>query len=74
MMFFFSTLSLQIQIDTVPIPKSITPKRIEENIQVFDFKLTAEEIKFIETFNTGERAIKYLDARNHKEFPFGLEF
>lgn len=58
----------------MPIPKSVTPKRIEENIQIFDFKLTDDEMKFIDKFNTGERAIRYLNARNHKEFPFGIAF
>ena len=44
------------------IPKSITPSRIESNSQVFDFKLTSDEIQQIkegvqikksETFNAG---------------------
>ena len=44
------------------IPKSITPSRIESNSQVFDFKLTSDEIQQIKegvqikkskTFNAG---------------------
>jgi diketogulonate reductase-like aldo/keto reductase len=34
--------------DVVIIPKSVTPKRILENSQIFDFKLTADEIKEID--------------------------
>lgn len=64
----------QIDIGTVPIPKSVTPKRIEENIDVFDFKLIDDEIKYIDTFNTGERVISFLESRTDKYFPFAIEF
>lgn len=64
----------QVDIGTVPIPKSVTPKRIDENIEIFDFKLTDDEIKYIDTFNTGERVIHYIEASKHKHFPFGIEF
>jgi diketogulonate reductase-like aldo/keto reductase len=33
----------------VPLPKSVTLKRIEENADVYDFELTAEEMKSLET-------------------------
>ncbi|XP_031623205.1 aldo-keto reductase family 1 member B1-like [Contarinia nasturtii] len=63
-----------LEIGTVPIPKSVTPSRIEENISVFDFKLTDDEIKYIDTLNTCERVVPFIESRNDKHFPFGIEF
>jgi diketogulonate reductase-like aldo/keto reductase len=44
-----------IQLGNVVIPKSVTPQRIEENIDVFDFELTADDMEAIESLDRGER-------------------
>ena len=33
----------------MPLPKSATHSRIEENAEIYDFELTTEEIKTLET-------------------------
>lgn len=48
-------LRWQIQIGNSAIPKSVNPKRIKENFDVFDFTLTAAEIASIENLDTGVR-------------------
>ncbi|CAD7083091.1 unnamed protein product [Hermetia illucens] len=60
-----------IQIGTVPIPKSVTNSRIEENIKVFDFELTPDEMKTLEGLDSGNRVAKwsFIDP-NHKYYPF----
>lgn len=42
-----------LQNDVIPLPKSVTPKRIEENTQIFDFEIEAEDMKKIAAVDCG---------------------
>jgi len=44
-----------IQLGNVVIPKSVTPERIEQNLQVFDFELSDDEMGAMEALDRGER-------------------
>ncbi|MEU1942659.1 MULTISPECIES: aldo/keto reductase [unclassified Streptomyces] len=48
-------LRWHLQLGNVVIPKSVTPARIRENIDVFDFTLTPEDIEAINALDRGER-------------------
>jgi diketogulonate reductase-like aldo/keto reductase len=48
-------LRWDLQNEVVTIPKSITPKRIAENADVFDFELTQEEMEKINALNEDKR-------------------
>ena len=46
----------------LPLPKSVTPSRIKENTEIFDFKLEEEDIKFMD--NLVECSGKGTDSDN----------
>jgi 2,5-diketo-D-gluconate reductase A len=48
-------LRWHLQLGNVVIPKSVTPERIRENIELFDFELSDEEMASIGTVDTGKR-------------------
>lgn len=47
-------LRFLLQSDVVVIPKSVHENRMQENFNVFDFELTAEEMRRLEDLDTGE--------------------
>lgn len=48
-------LRWHIQLGNIVIPKSVTPKRIAENLDLFDFELSDAEIASIATLDRAER-------------------
>ncbi|XP_068949230.1 aldo-keto reductase family 1 member A1 [Petaurus breviceps papuanus] len=62
-------LRWQVQRKVICIPKSITPSRILENLQVFDFTLTAEEMKQLGALNKNWRYIVPMITVDGKRVP-----
>lgn len=52
------TLRWHLQNDIVIIPKSVTPSRIKENADIFDFELTAEDMEQIDQLDKNTRLFK----------------
>lgn len=48
-------LRWHVELGNVVFPKSMTPSRIEENIDIFDFSLSAAEMEQLEAVDRGER-------------------
>jgi diketogulonate reductase-like aldo/keto reductase len=48
-------LRWHMQLGNIAIPKSVTPERIRENIDIFDFALDGDEMRQLNGLTTGER-------------------
>ena len=57
-------LRWHLQNNTIVIPKSVTPSRIEENINVFDFVLTQDEMEEIDQLDRNLRRGKVPSENN----------
>jgi 2,5-diketo-D-gluconate reductase A len=58
-------LRWHVQQGLVAIPKSGNPQRIAENLDVFDFELTADEVAAIAGLDRGEGAVTDSDVFGH---------
>ena len=58
-------LRWHVQLGLVAIPKSGNPGRIAENIDIFDFELTADEIDRISALDRGDAEITDSDVVGH---------
>ncbi|XP_062398909.1 aldo-keto reductase family 1 member A1-A [Sardina pilchardus] len=69
----------QVQRGVICIPKSVTPSRIKQNLEVFDFEISEKDMTQINSFNRNERLIiptiekdgvKVWRDAIHPHFPF----
>ena len=71
---------MQIQRGVAVIPKSVTPSRIEENLKLFDFAISDEDVATIDGFGRpdGRLIIPMLNGKardaGHPHYPFNIEF
>lgn len=63
-----------LQLGAIPIPKSSNKQRIKQNIDVFDFELTDEEIAILDTFDCNGRAVPAEEMKGMPNYPFEIEY
>ncbi|XP_075223456.1 1,5-anhydro-D-fructose reductase-like isoform X1 [Lycorma delicatula] len=63
-----------VQLGTVPIPKSTNPKRMAENLNIFDFTLSSEDMLSMDSLNKNARSFTFKAVMNHRDYPFNSEF
>jgi diketogulonate reductase-like aldo/keto reductase len=66
-------LRWHIELGTSPIPKSVRPERIAENIGIFDFALTSEEVQAINALDIGKRGGPDPEQVNPRTFPITIQ-
>ena len=67
-------LRYQLQRGVVVLAKSFSEKRIKENMQVFEFQLTSEDMKVLDDLNKNIRYISGSSFKDHPDFPFWDEY
>jgi len=67
-------LRWNIQRGIITIPKSVTASRIVENCQIFDFNLTDEEMREVDSLDCSERIFNPQNWKDHPEYPFHKQF
>ncbi|XP_076813057.1 aldo-keto reductase family 1 member B1-like [Clavelina lepadiformis] len=59
-----------VQRNIIAIPKSVTPERIRQNFQIFDFNLCEVDMKAINKMNTNSRICPMSETSEHKYYVF----
>lgn len=67
-------LRYQLQRGVVALAKSFTTERIKQNLQVFDFHLSPEDMKIIDGLNRNMRYDCMEVCGDHPEYPFHDEY
>ncbi|XP_077024001.1 1,5-anhydro-D-fructose reductase [Tamandua tetradactyla] len=66
-------IRFQIQREVIVIPKSVTMKHIQDNIQVFDFELEPQDMDDILNLDKNLRMARFPMTTNHKDYPFQVQ-
>lgn len=67
-------LRYSLQNGAIIIPKSTNKGRIQENFNIFDFKLTDKDMQRIHELNNNYRLIQFDTDKDSKYYPFNIEF
>ena len=59
-----------LQMNGCLVTKSVTPSRIEGNFNVWDFKLSPEDMAIFNGMNVGWRHLLWAETSMHNDYPF----
>ncbi|XP_013421417.1 aldose reductase [Lingula anatina] len=63
-------LRYQVQRQVCPVPKTKTLSRLKENIDIFDFELSGDDMKKLEKLNQNFRVLWLESLKHSKNYPF----
>ena len=55
------------------VAKSVTPSRIEQNYQIWDFELDVEDMAKFGELNVGWRHLLWAETSMHPDYPFKVK-
>ncbi|KAF5271994.1 hypothetical protein FQR65_LT04975 [Abscondita terminalis] len=56
------------------VPKTVTKKRMIENLDLFDFDLDRDEVEYLDSLNKNVRICQFNYFKDHKYFPFHIDY
>lgn len=59
-----------IQLGTIPVPKSSNPEHLRSNFDVLNFTLTPEDMAFLNTLDFNGRICPFLETKHSCYYPF----
>ncbi|XP_055598180.1 1,5-anhydro-D-fructose reductase-like [Uranotaenia lowii] len=63
-----------VEIGAVPVPKSSNVDHLKQNLDIFGFQLSEEDRLVMDSFNSNVRMLSFNKLKDHKYYPFHLEF
>nr|CAH7752801.1 unnamed protein product [Callosobruchus chinensis] len=63
-------LRYQVERGVITIPKSVTKSRLQQNIDIFDFSLSKEDVAYLDTFDCNGRLCPLKDGLGNPHHPF----
>lgn len=57
----------------IPVPKTVTRSRMDENLDIFDFELSTDEVDELDSLNEDAAVFTFPEAVGHPEYPFDAE-
>ncbi|XP_031347733.1 aldo-keto reductase family 1 member B1-like [Photinus pyralis] len=67
-------LRWQIQRGVVVIPKTVHKNRMKENLDIFDFEISKDDMSVITAFNSNFRFVHFQSGSTHPLYPFNDEY
>ncbi|KAF5306958.1 hypothetical protein FQA39_LY00188 [Lamprigera yunnana] len=67
-------LKYLINLGIVVVPKTISKARMIENMDLFNFELDSDDTKYIDSINSNNRVCLLPIFKDHKYYPFNIEF
>ncbi|CAG12115.1 unnamed protein product [Tetraodon nigroviridis] len=67
-------IKFQVQRNIIAVVKSVSPRRIKENIKALDYELSTDDMKVLMSFNNNWRGYPMTWASKHKDFPLNTEY